>query len=91
MGLDDLNIVLAEWNQFVTEPGSTRADPSGDGFIGLDDLDIVLNNWNAGTAPSQSNVPEPISLTLLGLGGLAVLRRPAAYASSVGCHSVGWR
>jgi len=38
----------------------------------------VLNNWNAGTPPAAgSAIPEPASVALLGLGGLAVLRRKA--------------
>jgi len=52
-------------------------DINGDGFVGLDDLDIVLNTWNNGIPPSAGtpSIPEPASLTLLGLGGAAMLRR----------------
>jgi len=35
----------------------------------------VLGNWNAGTPPAGAAVPEPATLALLGLGGLAALRR----------------
>ena len=73
VGLDDLDIILSAWNQSVP-PANPAADPSGDGFVGLDDLDIVLNNWNAGTPPA-SVVPEPATLALLGLGGMALLRK----------------
>ena len=52
VGLDDLDIVLANWNQNVTAGDMSLGDISGDGFVGLDDLDVILNNWNAGTPPS---------------------------------------
>lgn len=78
VGIDDLNLVLANWNQSVP-PGNPLADPSGDGFVGIDDLNEVLGNWNAGTPPSGGNtIPEPASLAMLGLGSLAMLRRRRA-------------
>jgi len=61
VGIDDLNLVLSNWNQNVP-PGNPLADPSGDGFVGIDDLNEVLGNWNAGTPPgTASNIPEPVS------------------------------
>ena len=77
VGINDLNIVLAAWNQNVP-PADMRADPSGDGFVGIDDLNEVLGNWNAGTPPTGgAAVPEPTTLALLGIGGAALLRRRA--------------
>lgn len=76
VGIDDLGIVLANWNLNVP-PGDVRADPSGDGFVGIDDLNEVLGNWNAGTPPTGgANVPEPTTAGLLAVGvfGVAGLR-----------------
>ncbi len=65
VGINDLNIVLANWNQNVP-PANPLADPSGDGFVGIDDLNAVLGNWNAGTPPTaQANIPEPTTCMLL--------------------------
>ncbi|RMH11014.1 MAG: PEP-CTERM sorting domain-containing protein [Gammaproteobacteria bacterium] len=74
VGISDLNLILGAWNLNVP-PAPAAADPSGDAFVGIADLNIVLGNWNAGTPPPAAAVPEPASLCLLGLGGLAALRR----------------
>ena len=75
VGINDLNIVLSNWNQNVP-PGDPLADPSGDGFVGIDDLNEVLGNWNAGTPPAGSvAVPEPAGLAMLGTAGLAAIGR----------------
>ncbi len=79
VGLDDLDIILSNWNLDVP-PADAAADPTGDGFVGLADLDIVLNNWNTGTPPNGSAIPEPASFTLLSLGGLVVLWRRGSFS-----------
>jgi hypothetical protein len=46
--------------------------------VGIEDLNTVLGNWNAGTPPGGtpgSAVPEPGTLSVLGLCVLAVVRR----------------
>ena len=70
VGIDDLNIVLSNWNQNVP-PANPLADPSGDGFVGIDDLNAVLSGWNLGTPPTSDSfnaIPEPASLGLLAVG-----------------------
>lgn len=75
VGIEDLNIVLGEWN--ASPPTNLAADPTEDGFVGIEDLNIVLGNWNAGTPPSAGAVvPEPTTAaTLLILSGLAFTGR----------------
>lgn len=77
VGINDLNIILANWNQTVP-PGNPAADVNADGFIGIADLNIILANWNTGAPlpPSASaSVPEPASLAMLCLGSTALLQR----------------
>ncbi len=67
IGLDDLDIVLLNWNQSVTPWDLSSGDTTGDGYVGLDDLDLILSHWNQGTPPSDSTtiIPEPNTLSLL--------------------------
>ena len=51
VGIADLNVVLGNWNQFVSPGDALSGDLSGDGYVGIDDLNGVLGNWNAGTPP----------------------------------------
>lgn len=58
VGIDDLGIVLGNWNNTVTPGDNLHGDPSGDGFVGITDLNIVLGAWNIGSSPAFA-VPEP--------------------------------
>jgi PEP-CTERM motif len=76
VGVDDLNIVLVNWNLTVTAGDLLSGDPDGNGFVGIDDLNIVLVNWNAGTPPpANAVIPEPATILLMGLSGVAGLAR----------------
>ena len=64
VGINDLNVILANWNQAVPKGDTSQGDlaGNGDGFVGIDDLNVVLGNWNAGTPPAgttQFATPEP--------------------------------
>ena len=75
VGIEDLNIVLSNWNQDVTPGDYLRGELTGDGFVGIEDLNLVLGNWNAGTPPVAA-VPEPGAVAWLSvLALLSVGRR----------------
>ena len=73
----DLDDLFAVRNNFGVTSGATIADgdveptPGGDGDVDLDDLFMVRNNFGTG----MMEVPEPVTLSLLCVGGLALLRR----------------
>ena len=59
-------------------PGDDSADFNGDGRVDLADFAIMRANFGFGvpSAPEYgATIPEPATLTLLALGGLAMLRR----------------
>ena len=76
VGINDLNIILTNWNQ-VIPPGNPTADVNADGFVGIADLNIILANWNNGAPlpPGGAAVPEPATGALLTLGVAALIRR----------------
>jgi hypothetical protein len=72
----DFQALLSHWQASGPSIGWAEADFNGDGTVDFLDFQLLLNYWNPGGwnfAPSQ--VPEPASLSLLLLGGLALLRR----------------
>ena len=70
---DDLSLLLANWGSGTRwEQGNFNSDDT----VNEDDLSLLLANWNQGT-PSMDGeiIPEPATLGLLVLGGLALIRR----------------
>lgn len=67
VGVDDLDLLLANWGQSVAAHNRALGDPSGDGLVGQADMELVLANWGGGNLPGV-NIPEPGTLALIGLG-----------------------
>jgi hypothetical protein len=75
-GFVDFQTLLNHWQNTGAGTGWAQGDFNGDGTVDFLDFQMLLNYWNPGGwnfAPSQT--PEPASLSLLLLGGLALLRR----------------
>ncbi len=60
VGIADMNIILANWNQQVPAYASDMGDLDGDGLVGIADLGEVLGGWGADVRP----VPEPAGVAL---------------------------
>jgi len=72
----DLAILLGNWTgPLGTGRTWAHGDFDGDGGVSDDDLAILLGNWTGAPPASAPAVPEPATLALLALGGLAVVRR----------------
>jgi len=72
VGASDLDLLLANWGGAGGTPGA--GDANGDNAVDALDLNIIISGWGEGTPP-PGVVPEPGSLALLLVGGLAVGRR----------------
>ena len=67
--------MAVNWNQTGFTNGYADADFNCDGEVGIGDLSIMAANWNWELPSSGVAVPEPATLSLLCLGGLALIRR----------------
>ena len=65
---DDLSLLLANWGGNVD---CTKGEFSGASPVDDDDLSLLLANWTGAVAA----VPEPATMALIALGGVALLRR----------------
>ena len=74
VSIGDLSIMAANWNQTGFTNGYADADFNGDGNVSIGDLSLMAANWDW-QLPGSSAIPEPATLSLLALGGLAVVRR----------------
>ncbi|MFP4053472.1 MAG: dockerin type I domain-containing protein, partial [Phycisphaerae bacterium] len=77
VSLADLSALAGNWNS--TDATWEEGDFNGDGKVSLADLSALAGNWNIGVSNAGSmpltNVPEPATLSLLAMGGLATLIR----------------
>ena len=87
VGLSDLSILAGKWEATVPY-GRADADFNIDGLVNLADLSILAGNWGFGEEGDvlslqqamdfvglTNAVPEPASLSLIGLSALGLLRR----------------
>ncbi|MDP6634470.1 MAG: PEP-CTERM sorting domain-containing protein [Phycisphaerae bacterium] len=77
--------------QFGGSPGLQSADFNNDGIVNLHDFAAMRGNFDLGLASAPNTafgatIPEPATLSLLVLGGLAILRRarPGSIKSTAG-------
>jgi len=79
VGVEDLDVVLANWGR-TTFAGSWRdGDADGDGVVGQGDVDHLIAHWGEGTLPGAV-IPEPASAAVwLTLLGLSTRRRHAGH------------
>jgi hypothetical protein len=69
----DMGYIGAYWQ--ISGTDWITGDLNGDGITNGLDLNILGENWQVGVPAPGQTIPEPTTLTLLGLGAIAVLRR----------------
>ncbi len=72
----DLGILAGNWETTEAVVTWDMGDFNGDGLVDVGDLGILAGRWDQ-SLPTGSiqPIPEPATLSLLAIGGLAVLRR----------------
>jgi hypothetical protein len=72
VGIEDLNILLQNWNQNVPPGDLSYGDVYGDGFIGIEDLNRVLTQWNTSPIDPALYTPTFEDLDLDGGGWIGI-------------------
>jgi hypothetical protein len=70
----DLGIMAGNWNM-TSGADLSMGDLNGDGAVDYQDLGIMAGNWNYGVTITGTVVPEPATMGLLAIGGIAALIR----------------
>jgi hypothetical protein len=69
----DLGLLATGWQ---TAQGWGLGDFDGSGFVDVTDLGILATHWQEGVVSQEvTPTPEPATMSLLALGGLALIRR----------------
>ncbi|KKK95446.1 hypothetical protein LCGC14_2672720 [marine sediment metagenome] len=70
----DINKVLANW-QATGATWAANGDVTEDGVVNQLDINAILGNWQAVAEPQEpAGIPEPATIGLLLIGGLALLK-----------------
>ncbi len=72
VGIQDLNVVLSNWNQGVI-PGNIPGDLDDDGFVGIEDLNVVLGAWNQTVALGDAMAGDPSGDGFVGIEDLNLI------------------
>ena len=72
--LDDLGALADNWGT-TSDAEWAEGDFDLDGDVDLDDLGALADHWGATASGGPVQAPEPATMSLLGVGALALLRR----------------
>ncbi|MEM9416558.1 MAG: PQQ-dependent sugar dehydrogenase [Planctomycetota bacterium] len=75
VGVEDLDLILANWGDVVAAGNHSRGDTNNDGVINQLDIDVVEANWGNTLPGFPGAVPEPTAIAAFGVVGLFLRRR----------------